>query len=159
MDADSPLIFSAAYLANPDLQWVFGLRVDPLSSYPVIPALGVRWKFADQWTLQAILPRPRLEYELDERFQVHLGADVELGTFRMGKSFGDDRPWPELSGAILDYFAIRVGPGFSWKIRPNLTVEVDAGCMVYRQFEYGGQNLTFRSDPAAYVQIGCQFRF
>jgi Domain of unknown function (DUF6268) len=158
-DVDAPLLLSAAYLVNPDLQWFFGLRLDARSNYPVIPALGLRWKFADAWTLNAVLPRPRLEYDLDPRFQAHLGADIKAGTFRMGDKFGDDQPWSGLNRAILDYLEVRVGPGISWKIRPNVTVEADAGCMVYRRFDFADQDVVFRGDSAPYVRITCQLRF
>jgi opacity protein-like surface antigen len=159
MDVNSPLLLSAAYLVNPDLQWIFGLRIDPRSHYPIIPAAGVRWKFADEWTLSAILPQPRLEYDLNERFQIHLGADIEAGSFRMSNDFGTDEGRPELDRELLDYFSVRVGPGFSWNIRPNITVEASAGYMVYRRFEFADEDLTLRSDPAPYVQIACQLRF
>jgi hypothetical protein len=158
-DLDAPILLSAVYLVDPDLQWVLSLRLDPRSNYPAIPALGVRWKFADAWTLDAVLPRPRLEYDLHTRFKAYLGADFDAGAFRMGNQFGDDQGRPALNRAILDYFAVRVGPGFSWRIRPNLAVETDAGCMVYRRFDFADQDVVFHSDPAPYVRIACRLRF
>jgi len=158
-DLDAPLLLSAAYLANPDLQWFLGLRLDPRSHYPVIPAVGLRWKFADEWTLNAVLPRPRLQYDFSDRLQTYLGAGIEAGTFRMGQDFGDARRWHDLNGSILDYFEVRVGPGFSWKIRPPITIEADAGYMVYRRFDFSDRHVVFRSDPAPYFQLACRFRF
>lgn len=156
---DAPFFLSAAYLANADLQWFFGLRIDARSSYPVIPALGVRWKFADEWTLKAMLPDPRIEYELSDQFIASLGASFHAGTFRMGDTFGDDRGRPNLNGAMLDYFEVRVGPGFSWRIRPEIEVGANAGYMIYRRFDFSDQRLVLSSDPAPYVQIACQIRF
>jgi opacity protein-like surface antigen len=158
-DLDAPIFLGAVYLANPDLQWFLGVRLGFRSNYPVIPAVGARWKFADDWTLNAVLPRPRLEYDRNERFKAYLGAGIEAGTFRIGDKFGDDQGWPELNRAILDYFEIRIGPGFSWKIRPNISVEADAGYMLHRRFDFADQKRVFRSDPAPYVQIACQVRF
>src|SRR6266478_5951721 len=66
-DVDAPLVIGGAYLASPDLQWFFGLRVDARTQYPVLPAAGVRWKFSDQWTLDFMLPKPRLEYDVTEK--------------------------------------------------------------------------------------------
>ena len=158
-DVDAPALLSAAYLANADLQWFFGLRIDPRSRYPVIPAVGVRWKFADEWTLKAILPEPRLEYEFNDRFSAYIGGSFHAGTFRMSETFGDIRGRPPLNRAMLDYFEVRVGPGFSWRIRPEIEVGASAGCMIYRRFDFSAQHVAVSSDPAPYVQIACQFRF
>ena len=158
-DVNAPILLSAAYLANADLQWFFGLRIDPRSSYPVIPAAGVRWKFADEWTLKAILPEPRLEYQLNDQFGAYLGASFHAGTFRLSDSFGDDRGQPALNRAMLDYFEVRVGPGFYWRIKPEIELGASAGYMVYRRFDFSDQDLVLSSDPAPCVQITCQFRF
>ena len=158
-DVDAPLMLGAAYLANADLQWLFGLRVDPRSHYPVLPSLGVRWRFADQWTLNLLVPNPRLEYDPNDRLKAYLGFGAELGTFTVGDHFGDARDRPDLNHAVLDYFEIRVGPGVSWKIGAHVTVEADAGCMAYRRFDFHEQDLVVRSDPAPYVRIACRIRF
>lgn len=33
-DVDMPMVIGAAYLASPDLQWIFGLRIDARTQYP-----------------------------------------------------------------------------------------------------------------------------
>jgi opacity protein-like surface antigen len=158
-DVDAPLRLGAAYLVKADLQWFLGVRIDARSQYPAVPALGVRWKFADEWTLNLLLPNPRLEYELSERLKAYLGVGLELGTFRLSDHFGDEHGRYALNHAILDYLEVRVGPGFSWKIRPNVTIEADAGSMVYRRFDFSGHDLVLGSDPAPYVQVACHVRF
>jgi hypothetical protein len=150
---DAPVFLGGVYLVNPNLQWFFGVRVDLRSEYPVIPGIGVRWKFADEWTLSAVLPTPRLEYAIDSRFKAHFGADLKTGSFRVGDTFGSDRGWPGLDRQILDYFEVSVGPGISWKIRPNISVEANAGFMVFRRFDFAHRDIAFRSDPAPRFQI------
>lgn len=154
---DAPLFLGAAYLANPDLQWLLGVRIAMRSEYPVIPAVGVRWKFADDWTLNALFPSPRVEYELSSSVKLHLGADFRGGYFRVGDTFGSDRGAPELDRQILDYFELSVGPGFSWKIRPNITLEATAGYMVLRRFDFADRDIVYRSEPAPSFQIACNF--
>lgn len=158
-DVDAPVVLSGTYLMSPDVQWVFGVRVDPLSNYPVIPAVGLRWKFADQWTLNGVLPQPRLEYDLSQSFQAYLGADVKARAFRMGDDFNERPGWTGLNGSVLDYFEVRVGPGCSWKVRPAIIIEANAGCLVYRRFDFRDQDVHFASDPAPYFQIACGLRF
>ena len=158
-DVDAPLQLGAAYLVNADLQWFLGMRIDARSRYPALPAVGVRWRFANEWTLNLLLPNPRLEWALSESFHAYLGAGMELGTFRIGDHFGDDHARHELNHAVLDYFEARVGPGFSWRIRPNTSLEADAGFMISRRFDFAGRDLVFRSDPAPYAQVAFHVRF
>jgi hypothetical protein len=158
-DVDAPLVLGAAYLANEDLQWFLGLRVDARSQYPVLPAIGVRWKFSDQWTLNLQPPKPRLEYEVSDNFLLYFGAGVEAGTFRVGEHFGSDRGLPKLNNAVLDFLEVRIGPGCSWKIAPNVTIEAEAGYMPYRSFDFFDPDIVFRSHNAPYGQIACHARF
>ncbi|MGD0015911.1 MAG: DUF6268 family outer membrane beta-barrel protein [Verrucomicrobiia bacterium] len=156
---NAPLVLGVAYLANADLQWFFGLRVDLRSHNPVLPSPGVRWKFADEWTLNLVFPNPRLEYDVNDRFQVYLGANVESGTFVVGDRFGTDHGVPKLDHATVDYMAVRVGPGCLWKVRPNLTMEAGAGFMLQRRFDFFDQDMTIRNHDAPYLQIACHARF
>ncbi len=158
-DFNAPFVLGAAYLADADLQWFFGLRVDLRSHFPVLPAPGVRWKFADEWTLNLVFPNPRLEYDVNDRFQLYLGASVESGTFVVGDRFGSDHGVPRLDHATLDYLAIRAGPGCSWKVMPSLTLEASCGYMLHRRFDFFDQDMTIRNHEAPYLQIACHARF
>ena len=120
---DAPIVMGFVYLVDADLQWAFGLRVDVRSQYPVLPAAGVRWKFTDVWTLDLMLPNPRLEYDVNDKFQAYLGGGILAGTYVVGDHFGDVRGLPQLNNATVDYSEARLGPGFSWKVLPNLTLE------------------------------------
>jgi opacity protein-like surface antigen len=158
-DVNAPLLAGAVFVVNADLQWFLGLRVNVRSQFPILPAVGVRWRFADEWTLNLVMPKPRLEYDVNERLKANFGFGIEAGTFKVGDHFGDDCGRPNLNHATVDYLEVRVGPGFSWKIKPNVTVEADAGYLVYRQFNFFDQDITFRSDSAPYIQLGCRVRF
>lgn len=158
-DFDAPVVLGGVYLVDADVQWTIGLRIDPHGQYPVLPGVGVRWKFADEWTLDLMPPRPRLEYDATDKLQVYLGADIEAGTYKVGETFGTDHAQPKLNGALVDYLEVRVGPGVSWKALPGLTVEAEAGCMPYRHFEFFHESVVFRSYAAPYGQIACHARF
>jgi len=157
-DFDIPFILGVTYLANPDLQWVFGILVDWRSQFPVLPAPGVRWKFADQWTLNGIFPRPRVEYDYNDRLQLYTGFEVEVGTFTVGDQFGVDHNIPKLNNATLDYFEYRVGAGVLWKLLPNVTIEAEAGGLLGRWISYVHEDTVLRSQPAPYVQLNCHVR-
>jgi len=158
-DFDAPLVVGGLYLASPDLQWFFGIRADPRCEYPVLPVAGVRWKFSDRWTLNLMLPSPRLEYEVNERLTAYTGGGIEAGTFATGETFGSDHGEPKLNGAIVDYFELRLDAGVSWKLDPQVSVEAEAGYMPYRWFDFFDPNINYRSYNAPYGQIACHARF
>jgi hypothetical protein len=153
------MVIGAAYLASPDLQWIFGLRIDARTEYPVLPAVGVRWKFSEAWTLDLMAPKPRLEYDVNEKLQLYTGAEFQLGTYAVGQNFGTARGQPKLDNAVVDYLEIRFGAGCSWKITPNITLEAEAGIMPYRSFDFFDPNIVFRSHNAPYGELACHARF
>jgi opacity protein-like surface antigen len=156
---DAPLLLGFVYLVDADLQWLIGLRVDFRSQYPVVPAAGVRWKFDDLWTLNLMLPNPRLEYDVNSKLLAYVGADILAGTYVVGDHFGDDRGLPQLNHATLDYMELHMGPGLSWKVRPNLTLDADAGYVVYRSWDFFDQHINPASHPVPYLQLGVKARF
>ena len=156
---NAPLLLGFVYLVDADLQWLIGLRVNFRSQYPVFPAAGVRWKFADLWTLDLMLPNPRLEYDVNSKLQAYVGAEILAGTYVVGDHFGDDRGNPQLNHATVDYTELHLGPGFSWKARPNLTLEADAGYVVYRSWDFFDQHINPTGHPVPYVQLGIKARF
>jgi len=158
-DVDAPLVIGGVYLASPDLQWMFGLRVDARTQYPVLPAAGVRWKYSEEWTLDFMLPRPRLEYDVNDKLQLYLGAEIQAGTYAVGQNFGTPRGQPKLDNAIVDYLELHLGSGCSWKITPRVTIEAEAGFMPYRSFDFFDPNIVFRSHNAPYGQVACRARF
>jgi opacity protein-like surface antigen len=156
---DAPIKMGFAYLVDADLQWFFGLRVDARSQYPVFPAAGVRWKFSDVWTLDLQLPNPRLEYDLNDKFQAYLGVGILAGSYVMGDRYGTERGLPQLNRATLDYTELRLGPGFSWKARPNLTLEAEAGYVLYRSWDFFDQHINPSSSPLPSLQFALHARF
>src|SRR5215471_1808799 len=63
-DFNLPFLVGGTYIFSPNLQLVLGVSVDVERKYPVIPAADLRWKIAPQWLLDAVLPTPRLQYDL-----------------------------------------------------------------------------------------------
>ena len=61
-----PVLFGGSYFVNSDLQFLAGVELDVNRKYPVLGALGVRWKFAPKLVLNAVLPAPRIEYSFNK---------------------------------------------------------------------------------------------
>ena len=160
-DFNVPFIVGGTYLYSSTLQFVFGIGVDFEGQYPVLPGGGVRWKFAPQWVLNATLPTPRLEYEVNRNLMIYAGAQVLSKNFRVGDDFVGDRSDPgELNHAILSYTEIRTGGGLTWKIGEACRLTVEGGYLPYRQFDYHRADIRYKSDGGApYASISLHAAF
>ena len=156
---DAPFVLGLAYLHDADLQWFLGLRVDLRSEYPVLPAVGVRWQFADAWTLNFQLPHPRLEFDVTDDLQAFIGGEIKAATYVVGDHFGDSHGIPKLNNATVDFFELRAGPGLSWKVTPQVTLDAEGGAMLHRTWNFFDRDVELKSRPAPYVQIACRARF
>ena len=131
-----PFLVGGTYIYSPDLQFVLGVSVDVERKYPVLPAVGLRWKIAPQWLLDAVLPTPRLQYELTRAVSLYAGATVRDATFRTDDEFGVSHGIPRLNHAVVNYTEIRTGAGFDWKISPIVTFTGEVGYQPYREFDF-----------------------
>lgn len=152
-DVNVPATIGASYLYDKDLQIVFGISVDPRREYPVMPGAGIRWQFEDRWTLNAILPRPRVEWAASENLTLHAGLALKGGSYRLADDFGDTHNRPGMNGVVVDYSEVRAGLGASWKPLPSMEVTLEGGYMVWRTFDAWARNVSFRGDPAPYGGI------
>src|SRR5437660_5730527 len=84
-----PFVIGGTYIYNPNLQLILGVSVNVERNYPVVPAAGVRWKIGPHWLLDAVLPTPRLQYELTRDVSLYAGATVREATFRVDDDFGN----------------------------------------------------------------------
>jgi len=161
-DFNIPVILGFSYLVDSKLIWVFGLSADFRREFPspVLPAVGVRWQFADEWTLNFILPQPKLEYQIDDSLMVYLGAEFKGGNYAVSESFGNDIGQPELNNEIVEYTEIRAGIGVGYKIHPAVTINGEVGGSFFRNFNYDDEDLTLRSsEPAPYGAISLSASF
>jgi hypothetical protein len=148
-DINVPFLAGGTYIYNPDLQFVIGVSVDIERQFPVIPAAGIRWKFARRWVANAVLPQPRLEYEWSKSLTVYLGGNIKQTNFRMPEDFGDTHGSPRLNRAVLSYSEARAGLGFDWKLASFAAVNLEAGYQPYRSFDFYRADLRFHENGSA----------
>lgn len=159
-DFNVPFLIGGSYIAGANLQWILGVSVDLNRRWPVIPAVGVRWNFMDRWTLNAVLPTPRLEFSYNKNLTLFVGADLKGGTFRTDGDFGDAHDLSRLNDAWVEYEEIRVGGGLAWKAFGACTVEIEGGYLPYREFNFHRADRRFESDGgAAYGQMAVSAKF
>ena len=148
-DANVPFLVGGTYIYSPSLQFVFGVSVDVNREYPILPGGGVRWKFAPQWVLNAVLPEPRLEFALNQQFTLYAGAVIKSQTFRMSDHQGTPGGLPQLDRAVLTYSEIRTGLGFDWKITPFVTLTMEGGYLPYREFDFHRTEVRYHHEDGA----------
>jgi hypothetical protein len=159
-DFNVPFVIGGSYLYSDELQFVLGLSVDINRSIPVFPGVGVRWKFAEKWVLDAILPKPRVEYKASDAVTLYAGADLRGGTYRVGEKFGTAAGNSRLDSAIVEYTEVRVSAGLSWKLAPSTTFEFETGYMAYRGFNFDRADTGFSTTQGApYGQVALGMKF
>ena len=148
-DANILFIVGGTYIYSPNLQFVLGVGVDVNRKYPVVPGGGIRWKVAPQWVLNAVLPKPRIEFELNPQFTLYAGAVIKSQTFRMSDGLGSAGGAPELDRAVLNYTEVRTGLGFDWKITPAITLSAEGGYLPYREFDFHRTEVRYHHEEGA----------
>ena len=144
-----PFVLGGTYIYTPELQFVFGIGVNLQSRFPVIPGGGLRWKFAPRWVLNAVLPTPRLEYQLNRNLTLFVGADIKANTFRVDDRFGDSHGDTSLNSAWLTYQEVRTGVGAEWKINSSFSVTIEGGYVPYRQFDFHRTEVRYHNESGA----------
>jgi hypothetical protein len=167
-DFNAPIILGFTYLVDSRLQFVFGLAIDPFFSTrfnsildsPAFPGVGVRWQFADQWTLNAILPNPEIQYDVTEQVQLFAGGRLSGGSFRVREDIGDGLGRQDFNNDVVSYQEVRGGLGLRYKFHPALTLEAEGGYTVSRSFTYKNEDgLKYDGGAAPYAQIGLKGKF
>ncbi|HEY2799352.1 MAG TPA: DUF6268 family outer membrane beta-barrel protein [Chthoniobacterales bacterium] len=151
-----PVVLGGTYIYSPNLQFVLGLGVNIQQRYPVLPGGGIRWKFAPQWILNAVLPTPRLEYELNKSVTLFAGADIKANTFRVDNEFGNSHGDTSLNSAWLSYEEVRAGAGIDWKLTSSLTLRLEGGYVPYRDFDYHRTEVRYHDEgggPYGAIQL------
>ena len=155
-----PFILGGTYIFNSGFQVVFGIGFDALRQTPVLPGGGIRWKFAPKWTLNAVVPTPRLEYEVSSSFMLYGGADLRLSSYRVEKNFGTLRGNTALNHAAISYEELRIGGGFDWKLSTACKFSVEGGYIPFRNFDFHRTQVRYHQDGGApYARVGFNAAF
>jgi hypothetical protein len=156
---NAPVMFLATWLQSRELAWSFGLRADPFADKPVLPFIGVNWRFAPQWEFTIGFPRAGFGYEVSPALKLGLGLTVQGGSFHIAD---DPRPvsiGQRLDDTYLDYREIRVGLSADYKFNDTLSLAVEAGAITDQKFDYYERGYTLNGDTAAFFTIGLTGRF
>jgi hypothetical protein len=158
-DFNAPFLGGVGYSFNRDLQVFLVVSVDGRRDVPVVGGPGVRWRFAEDWTLLLTLPRPRIEYRFSDTWMFHLGGELSGGAFHLNPRFGTDRGVPALDNQFVNYREIRAGAGVRWGGEEGLNVSVEAGWMIDRRFVLDDLRQQYNGDGALYGRLSLNYRY
>ena len=158
-DLNAPISARWIYLQNENLQWVVAAIGNPKSELPIVGGVGVRWKFAEDWTLDLILPNPQVRYQVNDRLSVHAGGGFRGGAYRVAEDFGTRIGRPQLNDDDVTYREARVGAGFVWQLNEKISAAVDGGWLIDRRFAYENARLQLNGDGAPFFQLALRARF
>jgi hypothetical protein len=155
-----PVIIGGTYIYSATLQFVFGIGFDAWRQTPILPGGGVRWKFAPEWTLNAVAPAPRLEFEPNSNLLFFAGADTRLSNYRVEKNFGTLRGDTSLNHASISYEELRVGAGLEWKLSTAAKLSFEGGYIPFRNYDFHRTQVRYHQDGGApYLRFGFHAAF
>ncbi|MDZ4817058.1 MAG: DUF6268 family outer membrane beta-barrel protein [Verrucomicrobiota bacterium] len=158
-DVNIPATFGASYSMNESLKFLVGISVNPRREYPVLPGAGVWWKINDKWTLNAVMPKPRIEYHVNDTVTLHAGGEVKGGTYMVADDFGRTHGIANLDSEPIDYWEVRTGAGLTWNVREHVSVGLEGGYMIDRNIEYNNANTRLDTEGAPYGAISVKAKF
>lgn len=163
IDGDSfnvPLLAVAQYSARPGLIWSFGVTANAFSEIPVLPIAGVRWAFAPDWTFNLGFPRIDVTQKVNESFSWSVLLRIEGGNYRVTDSPPTPFPGPaSLRNTYVDFTEIRTGVGLNYALTDTIRLDLEAGVMTDRKFDYYDRDYQLNGDPAGFVTLGITGRF
>jgi hypothetical protein len=155
-----PVLALATWRSGPDLSLFGGARYDGFSDTPVIPFLGVRWQATPEVTLTVGAPRTEVSYRGAGDREWFFGASFQGGGFAVDDAaLPVPAGYPRLRDTVVDYREIRIGGGLRMPLGEGLRLELEAGWMVDRRFDYHERSLEVKTDGAASVRLGLSARF
>jgi hypothetical protein len=158
-DFNAPVVVDLAYAIRPNLLVGAQLSASARRDFPLLGAVGVRWKFADDWLLSLWFPRPRLEYSPTDRLTFFAGATFAGGTFVVAEDFGVRHGRPALDGQPVDFQEVRAGAGLCYTFKGKFGIELGGGWTLDRRYDFPARNLEFKGDAAPYLQLSAGLTF
>ena len=157
---NAPLFLAAFYVPNEQLTWTFGLTANAFNDRPVLPVVGVRWKFAPDWQLDVGFPRTGVSYRVDSQLTLRSGLSVLGGNYRITENLGSPAPGvARLNNTYLGITEVRVGAGVNYKLPGDLELDLDAGVTTLRRFDYPDRNYRLNGAKVGWVALALNRRF
>ena len=154
-----PVMAMATYTPNKTCTFMLGAGYSQFSEYRVklMPVLGFRWKFADDWTLNIGIPRLGVTWQATKALELSAHASGQGGTYRTTEApNGTSRT--DLAHTFVSYREIRLGVRANYALVIGLNVAFETGWMAERRFRYYDRDLTLRGRPSGYMTLAADVK-
>lgn len=158
-NVNMPAVFAWTNIVDAELQWFIALRADIFQFFPVMPIPGIRYQPAKEWLFNLSAPKPTINYAVDEEINVFAGGEILGVTGRLPSEDSGVYNNRSLAGTLINYFEARLGAGVNWSFTEGVSLQGEAGAMVWRTFDLPRLNESIRSTMAPYVQIAIRGQF
>jgi len=156
---NAPIDVGYTRVVSDSFQWVLGFNYNSWRSSRFLGAPGFRWQINDRWKVKAYMPTPDIEYYARPDLTLTLGGDFRGESYRVGPHFGNSVGQPGLNSALVDYQEVRIGPGFSWNVRPLIEINLMAGYMEGRQYDFHNGGVVLRGSGSPFVSLAVHALF
>ena len=152
-NVNMPAVFAWTNILNAEFQWFIALRADIFQFFPVMPVPGIRWQPTKEWLFNLSAPKPTINYAVDEEVNLFAGGEILGVTARLPSNDPGTYENRSLAGTLINYFEARLGAGVNWNFTEGVSLQGEAGAMVWRTFDLPRLNESIRSTMAPYAQI------
>ena len=149
-----PVSVFARYSTDPELAWTFGIMSNAFNDNPVLPVVGVDWRFAPGWRFNVGYPWIGVSRELSSTWEIRGGAQFQGGSYWVAQ-----RVAPGIRGTLLDYREIRVAIDLIHRLSPSLELQLSVGSNVDRNFDYFDNGYELDGESAGFVSFGIRGKF
>ncbi len=156
---DVPITLGRVFVLQPEKLFLFvGVNTAFLrGQYPVLPLAGLVWRPNKQWTVDAVIPEPRVTYSPNKNIGFWVGGQLAGSSFRTDR---DPNILPrKLSNAQVDYSEYRAGLGVNWNPSDHWTMTVAGGYAFQRRFNFERAGEEWKADGAPYVRVAMKAEF
>ncbi len=149
-----PISVFARYSTQPDLAWTFGIMGDFFDDNPVIPVVGVDWRFAPGWRFNVGYPWIGVGRELGSTWEIRGGFHFQGGGYWVTQQVA-----PGIRGTLIDYREIRVALDVVHQLSNALELQLSVGANVDRRFDYFDRGFELKGESAGFVSFGIKGKF
>lgn len=149
-----PISVFARYSTQPELAWTFGIMGDFFDENPVIPVVGVDWRFAPGWRFNVGYPWIGLGRELGAHWEIRSGVQFQGGGYWVAQ-----RVAPGVQGTLIDYREIRIAIDLVHQLSPTLELQLSAGANVDRNFDYFDRGFELEGESAGFFSLSMRGKF
>lgn len=157
---NAPLLLLTSYRESAERTWFFGLNANAFSDNPVLPALGVRWRFAPSWTFDLGYPRTTVMWDGGDGLKAGLLLAAQGGNYRITENLGVPAPGvARLANTYVDYNEFRAGLRVEKAWSEGFALEVELGALLEREFDFHDRDYELDGSGGFFGTVALRGRF